>query len=159
RFRVKGLSPADSPEKNLVRVWMPCSTTTDCQQVARLPETAPEKLQETKEQRYGNALLYFETRIRESGVFAVDVPYVITLQEVGHKNMPSKEQLDDAQRALLLSENDLVPNTGKPLLMLRALELQKDQIKLARQLYEVVDDHVTYKKEGTGWGRGDTNWV
>lgn len=29
----------------------------------------------------------------------------------------------------------------------------------ARQLYDVVDQHVAYKKEGTGWGRGDTNWV
>jgi transglutaminase-like putative cysteine protease len=26
-------------------------------------------------------------------------------------------------------------------------------------LYELVDEHVAYKKEGTGWGRGDTNWV
>jgi transglutaminase-like putative cysteine protease len=26
-------------------------------------------------------------------------------------------------------------------------------------LYNIIDEHVVYMKEGTGWGRGDTNWV
>jgi transglutaminase-like putative cysteine protease len=53
----------------------------------------------------------------------------------------------------------MVPITGKPLAMLNSVELAKDPTDLARQLYDLVDEHVVYKKEGTGWGRGDTNWV
>jgi transglutaminase-like putative cysteine protease len=50
-----------------------------------------------------------------------------------------------------------VPTSGKPLALLDKRKLPKDQLALARQLYDAVD--VTYKKEGNGWGRGDTNWV
>ena len=67
--------------------------------------------------------------------------------------------LDDTHRAISLRPDKLVPTTGKPLNLLAPLELRKDKLDLARQLYDLVDDHVTYKKEGTGWGRGDTNWV
>src|SRR5438034_967820 len=35
RFRVKGLQPTDDAEKNLVRVWLPRPTNTDCQEVTR----------------------------------------------------------------------------------------------------------------------------
>ena len=59
----------------------------------------------------------------------------------------------------MLSADNLVPTTGKPLKLLDAVELSKDKLALARQLNDIVDDHVAYKKEGTGWGRGDTNWV
>src|SRR5262245_5075103 len=53
----------------------------------------------------------------------------------------------------------MCPTSGKALTLLYSLELRKDKLGLARQLYDLVDDHVTYKKEGTGWGRGDSNWV
>jgi transglutaminase-like putative cysteine protease len=68
------------------------------------------------------------------------------------------EKLTAQQRALYLSADALVPTSGKPLKLL-PMELKKDKRDLARQLYDLVDGHVTYKKEGVGWGRGDTNWV
>ena len=37
--------------------------------------------------------------------------------------------------------------------------LLEEPLDVARQLYDLVDQHVVYKKEGQGWGRGDTNWV
>jgi hypothetical protein len=159
RFRVHDLQPADTAEKNVIRVWLPCPSNTDCQQVARLAATAPAKFSETTEARYGNPLLFFETQIPASGGFTVDVPYEITRHEVVRRTVPSTEKLDDVQRALFLSEDQFVPTSGKPLLKLKSLDLKKDPLGLARQLYDVVDDQVTYKKEGIGWGRGDTNWV
>jgi hypothetical protein len=159
RFRVKGLEPNRTTDKNVVHVWLPCASTSEYQQVQRLAAAAPAELSETKETRYGNPLLYFETRIPASGEFAVDVPYEVTRREVLGRAISAKEKLDEIQRALYLGDNRLVPTSGKPLEMLKGAELPKDQLGLARRLYDVVDEHVAYKKDGTGWGRGDSNWV
>lgn len=163
QFRVKGLKPSDDVKHNLVRVWLPCPASSDCQEILRLPATAPGKISEHEDPRYGNRILFFQTRIPATGEFAVDVPYEVVRHEVLrgplHSKDGSAEKLADAHRALFLRADKLVPTTGKPLNLLAPVELRKNKLDLARQLYDLVDDHVTYKKEGTGWGRGDTNWV
>jgi hypothetical protein len=163
RFRVTGLKPPDDAKNNLVRVWLPCPPNSDCQEIARLPATAPGEIFEHKEPRYGNRILFFQTRIPATGEFTVDVPYDVVRHEVLrgllHQQDRVAEKLDDAHRAIFLRPDKLVPTTGKPLSLLAPLELRKDKLDLARQLYDLVDEHVTYKKEGTGWGRGDSNWV
>ncbi len=163
RFRVKGLQPSDDGEKNVVRVWLPCPTNTDCQVVSRLAAIAPAELSESEESQYGNRILYFETRIPSTGEFVVDVSYAVVRHEVLRKaSTPGDrpdERLDDMRRALFLGANKMAPTTGKSLKLLASVELSQDKLGLARQLYDLVDDHVVYKKEGTGWGRGDTNWV
>ncbi len=161
RFHVKDL-PANvaghDADKNLVRIWLPCAVSSAQQQIQRLETTSPVALRETREKRYGNLLLYGEMPIPASREFTVDVPYDVTRHEV-LLDATQAAQLDDAQRQLYLGENALVPTGGKAADMLKALELNKNQLLLARQLYDLVDEHCVYKKEGTGWGRGDTNWV
>lgn len=160
QFRVKDLKASDEQEKNLVRVWLPCPSSTDRQEVKRLAPTAPAKLEEHTETRYGNHLLYLELPLPQDGGFSVDVPYEVVRHEVLKAASPgSAEQLDDDMRAVFLAADKLVPTDGKPLELLDRVALNKDPFVLARQLYDVVDEHVIYKKEGTGWGRGDTNWV
>ncbi|MBL8829365.1 MAG: hypothetical protein JNM18_20440, partial [Planctomycetaceae bacterium] len=162
RFRVKDLTTiagaAGDAERNLVRVWLPCAVNGEHQQIKRLEMASAVKFRETTEKRYGNTLLYGELPMPPSGEFTVDVPYEVTRHEVT-RDTASDVQLDDAQRQLYLGENALVPTGGKAADMIKALELNKDQLALARQLYDVVDEHCVYKKDGTGWGRGDTNWV
>jgi transglutaminase-like putative cysteine protease len=143
----------------LVNVWLPCPPNSDCQQVKRLPATAPAEISEHQEPRYGNRILFFQTRIPATGEFTVDVPYAVTRREVLRQTDGPGEKLDAAERALFLRADRLVPTSGKPLDLLAPLALRKEKLGLARQLYNLVDDHVTYKKEGTGWGRGDTMWV
>jgi hypothetical protein len=163
RFRVKDLKTTDGAPKELVRVWLPAPSNSDYQQVTRLPASAPAELAEHREAHYGNHILYFETPIPADGQFTVDVPYDVVRREVlrdaAHRKDVPAEQLDEVKRALHLGPNALVPNTGKALQLLDKVELKQDKLGLARQLYDLVDDHVVYKKEGTGWGRGDTNWV
>jgi transglutaminase-like putative cysteine protease len=162
QFRVKDLQPTGDAEKDLVRVWLPCASSTDCQEVKRLAASAPAEISEHQETRYGNRLLYLETPIPADGGFTVDIPYEVVRHEVLKASSPADadaEKLDDALRARFLAADAMVPTTGKPLKMLETVELQEDPCDLARQLYDLVDGHVTYKKEGTGWGRGDTNWV
>lgn len=164
RFRVHGLKPSGTPEKkDIVRVWTPCPPNSDCQQVDRLEANVPGKLVENNEPRFGNRILYFETAIPASGEFTADISYKVTRHEVlrnsPHPENKSTEKLESDKRALYLAADRMVPTTGKPLKMLDSVKLRTDKLDLARQLYDIVDDHVTYKKEGTGWGRGDTNWV
>ncbi|MDB5386754.1 MAG: transglutaminase-like protein, partial [Planctomycetaceae bacterium] len=164
RFRVKDLKLAEGPGKNdLVRVWIPCPSSSDDQEITRLDATTPAKLVEHKESRFGNRILFFETQIPASGEFTVDVPYQVVRHEVLQSKLNAEQKpakkLDQAQLDRSLKADKMVPTTGKPLKMLEKIELSKDQLGLARQLYDIVDDHVVYKKEGTGWGRGDTNWV
>jgi transglutaminase-like putative cysteine protease len=162
RFRVKGLKPTDDAT-DLVRVWLPRPSSSGCQEIIRLESTAPSEISETLEPRFGNRFLYFQTRVPAAGEFTVDIPYEVVRQEVLGSQSLSKgrpvEKLDEASRMLYLSADKLVPTSGKPLKLLEAVELRKDRVDLARQLYDLVDSHVAYKKEGTGWGRGDTNWV
>jgi hypothetical protein len=162
RFRVKGLNAAGKSQDELIRVWLPCPRSSDCQEVKRLAAIAPGEISEHEEARYGNRILYFQTRIPTHGEFMIDVPWEVVRHEVlrgAPKSQVPPEKLDDARRALFLRADKLVPTTGKPLTLLAPLELRKDKLDLARQLYDLVDDHVAYKKEGAGWGRGDTNWV
>jgi transglutaminase-like putative cysteine protease len=130
--------------------------------VTRLADTAPAKLTESTEARYGNRLLYFQTAAPASGEFSVDVPYRVARKEVRRQTASpgsKAEKLSDAERKLYLGVDSMVPTSGKPLALLSMVDLSKDKFALARQLYDIVDQHVAYKKEGVGWGRGDVNWV
>lgn len=163
RFRVKGLKPAANKDENILRVWLPCPSSSEYQKATRRSASAPAEITEAEEPRYGNRILYFETSVSETGEFTVDIPYDVVRREVIQEPDPARshaqEKLDDDKRRLFLSANTLVPIDGKPLKLLAPLKLRTDRRELARQLYDLVDDHVAYKKEGTGWGRGDTNWV
>ena len=163
RFKVKDLKPTEDAANSVVRVWLPSPSASDEQDVKRLDATAPAELSENTEDQFGNRILFFETKIPESGEFSVDVPYEITRREVlrgpSRNTDAAAEKLDEAKRKIFLRADTMVPTTGKSLKLLDMIELMQDKLARARQLYDIVDDHVAYKKEGTGWGRGDTNWV
>ena len=163
RFKVKDLKPADDAANSVVRVWLPSASASDEQDVKRLDATAPGNVSENTDEQFGNRILFFETKIPESGEFSVDVPYEITRREVlrgpSHVATPAAPKLDEANRKFFLRADAMVPTTGKSLKLLDMIELMQDKFARARQLYDIVDNHVAYKKEGTGWGRGDTDWV
>src|SRR5581483_7474539 len=52
-----------------------------------------------------------------------------------------------------------VPVGGKPLDLIKDKKLPEDQLAAARVLYDVVNRHMRYSKEGTGWGQGDAVWA
>jgi transglutaminase-like putative cysteine protease len=163
RFRVKDLQPSGDAGKDLVRVWLPAPPNDPFQTVKPLEVRAPAKVQEYQELRFGNRLLYLELPVPAEGGFEVDAPYEVVRREVLDStaaiSQRAETKLTSAERQKLLAADQLVPTSGKPLELLRELKPSQDQLHLARQLYDAVDQHVTYKKEGTGWGRGDTNWV
>jgi transglutaminase-like putative cysteine protease len=58
-----------------------------------------------------------------------------------------------------LEPDQKVPITGKPLELLKDQALPADQFAAARVMYDVVNQHMTYKKVGSGWGQGDVLWA
>src|SRR5262249_18742763 len=43
--------------------------------------------------------------------------------------------------------------------LLKGKKLPEDPMDKARVLYDVVNKHMRYSKEGLGWGRGDAVWA
>ncbi len=153
----------DLPREGKVRVWIPVPPSNGDQEVKRLETTFPAKAQEGSEEKYGNQVLYFETAVPKSGELTLSTAYRVNRHEV--RGLPPEKmalppiKLADKQRQLLLAADAKVPVGGKPLELLRGLELPEDKLKLARLLYDKVDEHVKYDKSRPGYGQGDVLWV
>jgi len=158
RFDVSGLEPGKT-----VRIWLPVPTSNSDQQVVPLPYQLPTKPSFHTEPKFDNRILYLLTVAPDSGKLSLDVPYRIQRREVLASKLDAPDidsrKLPKRQRELFLQANSKVPIDGKPLGLLSGLQLNDDPYELAHQLYELVGQHLTYSKEGTGWGNGDVLWV
>jgi transglutaminase-like putative cysteine protease len=141
------------------RFWIPVPPTNAVQQVMTLQTPTGSKLH--TEQRFGNQMLYWEATIPADGQHAFAAKFHITRLEVQglRGKSPLDDMLSDMQQKMYLEPDSLVPIKGKPLLLLGGKQLDADPIKKARQFYDIVFEHMTYSKEGTGWGRGDVLWA
>jgi transglutaminase-like putative cysteine protease len=98
-----------------------------------------------------------EAKAGPDGKLPLSLTYLVTRQEVHGK---SKTPLDsDEQLAFYLQPNAKVPTSGKPLELIKDKKLPDDQLAAARVLYDVVNNHMRYSKEGVGWGQGDSVWA
>lgn len=153
---VTGLKPGQNAS-----IWLPIATTSPDQKVEvverRLPRTL-DRVETGREPRYGNEVLFVEARGDEQGQVPLKLVYQVTRYEVsGPKALLADE--DAARMARYLEADALVPVTGKPLELLGDRPLPGDQTAAVRAIYDVVNSHMRYSKEGTGWGRGDAVWA
>jgi transglutaminase-like putative cysteine protease len=150
--RVLGLKPGQT-----ARVWIPVPSSSEDQDVRVIEKQAPGGVQINRELRYGNQIGYVEAKAEE-GQVSLKMVYRVTRREVlgrtGGKGEEDRERL-----ARYLRPDTLVPVTGKPLELIKGQELPEDPMKKARVLYDTVNGHMRYSKEGTGWGRGDSVWA
>ncbi len=154
---ISGLEP-----RKTVRVWLPVPTSSVDQEVTPLAHQLPAEPSFHTEPKYDNRILYIETAVPESGELHLDVPYQVQRHEIlalKQDDHGKNHVLSEGQRKLFLQANTKVPIDGRPLELLSGLTLSDDTCELAKQLSELVDQHVTYKKVGTGWGNGDVLWV
>jgi hypothetical protein len=145
---VTGLQPNQS-----ARVWLPVPTSGIDQDVEIISSEGMVPLRFTHEVKYGNRLAYLEAKANADGNIPVDIVYRISRREVGESAAVSTVD------AKYLQADALVPLGGKPLLLLADQSLPHDQLAEARMLYNVVDDHLQYRKDRPGWGRGDAVWA
>ena len=86
-----------------------------------------------------------------------EISYNITRREIdglGASAKPSKMHENDAK--LFLGPNKMVPITELPM---KWKQKKADAIATARNIYNQVDQHVSYDKSKPGYGNGDVMWV
>jgi len=86
----------------------------------------------------------------------------VTRKEVLTERNPAlslKATETSQQIARFLQPDRLVPVVGKPVELLKGKKLGAGEIDSAKVMYDVVDGHMKYSKEGEGWGRGDAVWA
>ncbi len=151
---VTGLEPGTT-----ARIWLPVPPSNEDQDVAIVKEKFPTPPQRSSESKYGNQILYVEAKAGEDGTIPVSVTYDVKRKEV-RLDAGSKAVAQAAEEAeKFLKADKMVPVGGRALALLEGRTLPMDQLRLGKVLYDAVDDHVKYSKEGTGWGRGDVDWV
>jgi len=163
KFRLDyGATLAQVPAGAKVRVWIPVPPSTDHQQVTELARKLPSEAKLGQEAKYGNQMLYFETKGPEPGKVEFQISWEVRRSEVlGLGASSTAKTISPEERKKFLAPDAKVPvGDAKPLALLGGAQLPSEPIALARVLYDKVDDHVEYSKvKGPGWGRGDTLWV
>jgi transglutaminase-like putative cysteine protease len=139
------------------RVWLPVPPTTADQDVAVESKRLPAKEQLGRDPVYGNQILYFEAPAGADGTLSLELTYRVKRRERRAEDRPGAA--DETLLKRLLEADAVVPVGGKCLELLRDRKLPEDQAELGRLLYDVVNGHMRYSKEGTGWGRGDAEWA
>jgi hypothetical protein len=151
--QIVGLKPGQT-----ARVWLPVPSSNDDQDVTVVCQDTPAAPRIGREAVYGNRVLFFESLADPDGKVSFTTVYKVTRREV--KGDASKAMEEDVARlARLLMPDARVPVAGKPLDLLKGKPVPDDQTDAARLLYDIVNNHMHYSKEGIGWGDGDSVWA
>lgn len=131
------------------RMWLPLPETDKYQTVEVVSISAPGKRSILKEREHGNRILLLDLKPEDSGE-TVEILYRVKRIE---KAIYSEEGADPEK---YLSPERLVP-AGENFNEIagEVTEGKKTDLMRARALYDHVIDRMSYKKYGTGWGKGD----
>jgi uncharacterized protein (TIGR03000 family) len=146
----------DLPPDKTARIWLPVPSSGDDQDVEILSVQSPAGNKIAREPQYGNQVLFVEAKSGPDGSVPVSILYRITRREV-RGEQPATESA--ARLTRYLEPDAKVPVGGRPLDLLGGKQLPADPLALGRVLYDVVNGHMRYSKEGTGWGNGDAVWA
>ena len=148
--------------KNLkVKLWLPLPPVKAAEQewTADFDFGTSSDLTGGTESVYGNSFLVADVPADKNGKVRVSMKFKVTRREVrtdgrgGHKP-GAKENI-----ARFLEADKLVPVGGKALDLVKGENLGKSKLEIARKLYNIVNRHMKYSKEGIGWGNGDSEWA
>jgi hypothetical protein len=139
------------------RIWLPVPPSNEDQEVKIVKEALPAAGKLGKEAKYGNEILFLEAKADADGKIPLAITFKVRRKEVKADLKGDGSAKEDLE--LFLKPDAKVPIGGKPLMLLTGRELPRDQLELARVLYDVVDGHMRYSKEGAGWGQGDALWA
>ena len=153
---VNGLQPG-AP----TRVWLPIPCSDETQQIEQLKADVPAGASTATEPRFGNRILSLILPRDHGSTATFSITYKVTRHEALPSStcpVPASATMSDA--AALLRPDARVPVGGEPADTLIANRpLPADPALTARILYDVVDDHLQYRKDKPGWGTGDATWA
>jgi len=144
------------PPGEIVRIWLPVPPSNEQQEVTIESKELPVEGKISTEPEYGNRILFVEAAAKADGTLPIKMVYRVTRREVRGeaKVTETMGQLDRFRKA-----DALVPIDGKPLMLLQGKTTPAGDLAAGRFFYDLVNNHMRYSKEGTGWGRGDSSWA
>lgn len=148
---VTGLTPGKT-----AHVWLPYPQSSQDQEIRVAKKNLPGKHQVGSEPKYANKILYFPAYVENGSSVSFSVTYDIRRREVKGDAGSKVGQIEVAK---FLQADKLVPVGGKAVTLLENIELPNDQLRLGRVMYDAVNAHMKYSKDGAGWGRGDSEWA
>lgn len=154
---LKDLKPGQEAE-----VWLPVPVSTTEQEVEISSKTLPADGSFSQEKEYGNKALHFKAKAGKDGTIPFEVTYRVTRREVKTdvKSNATLQPRPNDKIERFLQADKLVPITGKPLELIKGKTLPTtDHFAAAKVLYDTVNGHMKYSKEGKGWGTGDSVWA
>jgi transglutaminase-like putative cysteine protease len=139
------------------RIWLPVPAANAEQEVSIESKGFPVEPKFGKDELYGNRILYLEAEAGKDGAIPLKITYRVKRREV---RGPKGDMTEDEKLvARYLKADALVPIGGKSLELIKDKKLPENQTAAARVFYDVVNGHMRYSKEGTQWGRGDSDWA
>jgi hypothetical protein len=144
------------PSSTVARVWLPVPHIDPDQEVKILAVDFPGQHQITREPEFGNQIFYFESQPSRKGTLSFSIRYQIIRRELMIETIRPIAAEDTSR---FMQPDSRVPIAGKPLRLIKGKRLPMDQLDTARVIYDIVRQHMRYSKEGTGWGRGDSEWA
>ncbi len=144
--------PQDARE---VRVWFPIPQSDDNQEVSHVEINAPYTMH--TEPVYGNKMAFVELHGHIPQEIPLELRFGATRyedrKEVDLEFPPERsgQFLQPSRLGAIIPEVEEIATLIKGGL--------KDPSGQMYEVYRYVLDNMEYKKEGTGWGRGDTRWA
>lgn len=142
------------PPGKRVQVWMPVPLSGEFQTVQPVSRILPAGANAQVHAARDNHIFYFDAVAGHDGKVSFSATYRVERRIAGEDS--HKETAADAQ---YLQPDTLVPIGGKPATLIAGRKLPDDGLARARVLYDLVDDHMVYRKDQPGWGRGDAAWA
>jgi transglutaminase-like putative cysteine protease len=155
--KVTGLAPGEA-----ARIWVPVPGEDTDQAVKVERKELPAEPQVGQEPKYGNRMLYLEAKAGADGAIPLSLTYRVRRCEVCEDDASpaADKSAAGAKRAEQFLQPDAkVPVGGKPATLIADTRLADDQVRRARELYDLVNARMQYRKDQPGWGRGDAEWA
>ncbi len=149
---ITGLAPGA-----MARVWLPVPPSNAEQTVRIVAKHLPAEGVINREPNFGNNIMSFKARADENGRIGFSIVYDVNRNEVLFPAQRPVDGHEDVNR--YLRPDARVPVGGKSLRLVQDLAIPDDTVAAARVLYDAVNHHMRYLKQGTGWGRGDADWA
>ncbi len=140
-----------------VRIWFPVPQSDKNQRISRLEIKTPESCGVHTGPVYGNKIGYIHVTGAPPPSIPVSLSFEVTRYEDRGGNNPSPPGGDVHKFLQPSRRGAITPEVSKAASGIEDVwAVPQDRLKAA---YQYVIDNMEYKKEGTGWGHGDTAWA
>ncbi len=144
-------------EARAVRVWVPIPQSDDNQEISLMEIKIPHPYTTHTEPTYGNRMIFFEI----SDPIPPEIPLELRFRATRYEDrkeidreFPSQKTTQFLQPARL---GAITPEIEDIAIWIK--KGHKGPLSQMHCAYHYTLDNMEYKKEGIGWGRGDTRWI